>query len=190
MPALLKATKDQTSGWIATYSGRKITPLDPSVDDIAIEDIGHALALQCRFTGHVRKFYSVAQHSVLASFLVPDEFRLDTLLHDASEAYLADIARPIKNQPGFGDVYHAAEALLEEVIAEHFGTRYPMPPEVKVADNLMLWAEMRDLMPNDPPDNVEMYDQEVVPWSPEEAEFRFMHRFSELSPQSGVAVSK
>lgn len=178
---LLKATENSAGGWIATYSGGKITPLDPDPDDIAIADVAHALALQCRFTGHVRKFYSVAQHSVLASTLVPEGFELDALLHDASEAYLADIARPIKNQPGFGEVYHEAEARLEKAVAEHFGTRYPIPEEVKIADNLMLWAEMRDLMPNDPPDNVKMYDQEVEPWLPEEAELRFLARYAELT---------
>lgn len=182
MTSLLKATKNATGGWIATYSGRKITPLNPDPADIDVEDIAHALANQCRFTGHVRKFYSVAQHSVLASTLVDDEFALDALLHDASEAYLADIARPIKNMPGFGDVYHAAEQVLEEAVAERFGTRFPMPPEVKVADNLMLWAEMRDLMPNDPPDGVDMYEKEVVPWTPARAEREFLNRFSDLSP--------
>lgn len=177
----LKATKNSDGGWIATFSGRKITPLDPNPDDIAIEDIAHALANQCRFTGHVRKFYSVAQHCVLASTLVPEGFELDALLHDASEAYIADIARPVKNMPGFGDVYHAAEALLEQAVAAHFGTRYPMPPEVKVADNLLLWAEMRDLMPIDPPDGVDMYDKEIVPWGPEKAERQYLARWEELN---------
>lgn len=176
----LKATKDSGGGWIATFTGRKITPLDPDPDDIAIEDIAHALALQCRFTGHVRQFYSVAQHSVMVSQLVPKEQALDGLLHDASEAYLADIARPIKNMPGFGDVYHAAEAKLEEAVAWHFGTTYPMSPEVKVADNLMLWAEMRDLMPVDPPDGVEMYSKEVKPWGPVLAELKFLARYNKL----------
>jgi hypothetical protein len=176
-----KATVNSEGGRIATYTGHWITPLDPDPADIAIEDVAHALANQCRFTGHVREFYSVAQHSVLASTLVPEGFELDALLHDASEAYLADIARPIKNMPGFGDVYHAAEATLEKAVAERFGTRYPMPPEVKAADNLMLWAEMRDLMPNDPPDGVDAYDQEVIPWLPVEAETRFLARYAELT---------
>jgi 5'-deoxynucleotidase YfbR-like HD superfamily hydrolase len=180
LPAL-KATAKADGGWIATYTGRKITPLDPNPDDIDIEDIAHALANQCRFTGHVRKFYSVAQHSVMASYLVPEGHELDALLHDASEAYLSDIARPIKNMPGFGQVYHAAEDLLEQAVAERFGTTYPMSDEVKRADNLMLWAEMRDLMPNEPPDDVEMYDKEVIPWDPEEAEAKFLDRFSALN---------
>jgi 5'-deoxynucleotidase YfbR-like HD superfamily hydrolase len=185
-----KATINSEGGRIATYTGHWITPLDPNPDDVDILDIAHALANSCRFTGHVREFYSVAQHSVLASTLVSDEFALTALLHDASEAYLSDIARPIKNMPGFGDVYHEAEAKLEAAIAAHFGTPFPMPPEVKVADNLMLWAEMRDLMPNDPPDGVDMYDEEVIPWSPKEAEGRFLYRFSELSLPSEAVASK
>lgn len=185
----LKATKGATGGFIFTYTGRKITPLDPDPNDIDILDIAHSLANQCRFTGHVREFYSVAQHSVLAATLVPDELQLTTLLHDGSEAYLSDIARPLKNVPGFGDVYHAAEATLEQAIAVRFGTLFPMPPEVKKADDLMLWAEMRDLMPNDPPDGVEAYEKEVIPWTPHEAEQKFLEVYTDLSLLSVVGVS-
>ena len=177
----LKATENSDGGWIATFSGHRITPLNPDPSDIFIEDIAHALANQCRFTGHVREFYSVAQHCVLASFIVAPGFELEALLHDGSEAYLADIARPIKNQPGFGDVYHAAEALLEQAISKRFGVPYPMSPEVKIADNLLLWAEMRDLMPNDPPDGVDMYAETINPWLPGEAESRYLDRYEYLT---------
>lgn len=175
------ATKEADGGWIATFTGRKITPLTPNPDDIAIEDIAHALANQCRFTGHVRQFYSVAQHSVMVSYLVPKEQALSALLHDASEAYLSDIARPIKNVPGFGEMYHEAEDRLEEAVAKRFGTSYPMTDEIKAADNLMLWAEMRDLMPNDPPADVEMYPKEVIPWGPVLAEQKFLARYNRIN---------
>src|SRR5690242_720613 len=116
-----------SSGQIRTYTGRAFSPLDPNPDDIVIEDIAHALSLNCRFTGHVRWHYSVAQHSVLCSEIVPSEYALTALLHDASEAYLSDIARPIKQQPDFGDTYLRYEGALERAIAERFSLDYPFP---------------------------------------------------------------
>lgn len=133
-------------GAIRTYTGRSFEPLNPDPDAIVIEDIAHALANNCRFTGHVNWHYSVAQHSVYCSFLVSDELALTALLHDASEAYLSDVARPIKQQPEFGDVYLRFERGIEEAIAKKFGIVYPYPDEVKDADNTMLVTEARDLM--------------------------------------------
>jgi hypothetical protein len=95
--------------WIQTYSGRQFWPLDPRVEDVHLEDIAHALSNVCRYTGHVREFYSVAEHSVHVSWSCEPEDALWGLLHDASEAYLADMARPVKqNMP----VYVAAERLV------------------------------------------------------------------------------
>lgn len=134
------------NGAIRTYTGRAFEPLNPDPNAIVIEDIAHALANNCRFTGHVKWHYSVAQHSILVSEIVPNELALTGLLHDASEAYLSDVARPIKQQPEFGDVYLRYEKGIEEAIAERFGIVYPYPDEVKEADNLLLVTEARDLM--------------------------------------------
>ena len=82
--------------WIQTFTGRAFYVLDPRPEDVDIEDIAHALSMQCRFAGHCREFYSVAQHSVTASWLVPPEDALWGLLHDAAEAYVVDLPRPIK----------------------------------------------------------------------------------------------
>jgi uncharacterized protein len=186
MTTLRKASEASNDGLICTYSGMWIKPLEPDPSLIRIKDIAHSLANQCRFTGHVKEFYSVAQHSVLASYLVDDEFMLETLLHDASEAYLSDIARPVKNTPTFGQQYRAVEAVLEEAIAAHFDLPWPMSPEVKVADNLMLWAEIRDLMPSHPPDGVEMYQEEITPWLPKDAEAKFLSRYFELTSEANL----
>lgn len=77
--------------YIQTLSGKHFNYLDIQQDDIVIEDIATALSHICRFAGHLPEFYSVGQHSVLTSHLVPQEFALEALLHDAAEAYLQDI---------------------------------------------------------------------------------------------------
>ena len=123
---------------IATFSGRYVDPLHLSPDDVNIEDIAHALANQCRFTGHTLEFFSVAQHSVLVMRTLPIEHKFWGLLHDASETYLSDVARPLKQDPYFGQAYRGAEGRAMRAIASAFDLPWPEPPEVKVADNVLL----------------------------------------------------
>lgn len=174
---------DRVSGHIITYTGKLIEPLNPDPALIDIVDITHALSNCCRFCGHVRTFYSVAQHSVLASRIVPVKHALTALLHDASEAYLSDIASPIKQQPEFGTVYKAAEERLMHAIAETFGIDWPMPHAVKRADMVLLRTEQRDLMPSSP--DLRSYRGEftdpIKPWRPTWAKAEFMWRYQELT---------
>src|SRR5262249_40410739 len=89
----------QSRAWIRTYPcGVHATPLQPTTAMLRIEDIAQGLAHECRFNGHVREFYSVAEHCVRVSWLVPQAFALEGLLHDASEAYLKDVPSPLKKQ--------------------------------------------------------------------------------------------
>jgi hypothetical protein len=169
------------SGEIVTYTGRIFNPLDPSPDDIAIEDIAHALGNICRFTGHVREFYSVAQHSYLASQIVPAEHALTALLHDASEAYLSDVSRPIKTQPEFGNTYKRYEERLERAIADRFGLQWPWPSEVKRADEALLRTEQRDLMPDLLRFEGDYYLFGTISgWTPGRAKAAFLSRYFEL----------
>lgn len=178
---LTRSTDETLEGTICTYTGRTIRPLSPDPEDIDIEDIAHSLSNSCRFTGHVREFYSVAQHSVLCSYIVPPEYRMMALLHDASEAYLSDIARPIKMEPEFGDVYRTAETRLEEAIAVKFGLDHPWAPEVKEADNVLLRTEQRDLMPAVFRHAGEGYlSEEIDPWLPHIAKTAFLDRYYAL----------
>ena len=170
--------------WIQTFTGRQVWPLNPKVEDIDIVDIAHALSSICRFTGHCRNFYSVAEHSVFASWYCPDE-PLWALLHDASEAYIADVAKPIKSF--IGD-YKEIEERLEKVIAEKFGLSWPMPPCVKEIDRVMLATERVDLMPTTRPWN-SVEDVSPLPlslycWSPAKARAEFMRRFNALTQSS------
>lgn len=160
-------------------------PLDPDPELILIEDIAHALSNSCRFTGHVRDFYSVGQHSVLVSEIVSEENARTALLHDASEAYLSDFARPIKQQPGFGEVYKEVEDRLMDAIAERFGIEWPVPAEVHAADNTLLVTEARDLMHGTKDwspeyQTIEPLDDTITSWLPKVTEHRFLDRYEDL----------
>lgn len=132
--------------YIETVSGVEFTFADPHPDMIRIEDIAHALSMNCRYTGHCSRFYSVAEHSVHVSNLLNGTgLELAGLLHDASEAYITDIAKPIKSH--LPD-YMAMEARLEEVIFKKYGLEYPMHPAVKHCDTVMLSTEAHYLIPS------------------------------------------
>lgn len=190
--------------YIRTFTGKKCWPCDPRVEDISIEDIAHSLSLICRFTGHVREFYSVGDHSLRVSELCSPENKLWGLLHDASEAYLADVARPVKRNQSFGTYYKNVEAGLMAVIAAKFNLSLPEPPEVKTFDNILLRTEQRDLMPvaNDGPlgdndrwkDGVKPLPYKLVPRPSLETEKLFLEQFELLNKkrersQSGKAYS-
>ena len=130
--------------WMQTYSGGRFYPADPRVEDINPLDIAHALSMLCRYGGHISRFMSVAEHCVLMSEAVAPENALAALLHDAAEAYLVDVPRPLKN---ILPDYRATEAKVEAVIAERFGLALPFSSEVKEADNRILLTERDALMP-------------------------------------------
>jgi hypothetical protein len=161
--------------WIQTYSGKKIYPLDPRPEEICIEDIAHALSNICRFTGHCSEFYSVAQHSVYVSVHVSKQNALWGLLHDASEAYLCDIVRPVKNSVELIG-YKALEHRMQSAIGEVFGLSPVMPEEVKMYDNILLITEARDLGMLSPEWNnfgAEPLATKIYPQQPKDAERSF-----------------
>lgn len=170
---------------LQTYTGRAINPLAPRTSDIAIEDIAHALALQCRFGGHIREFYSVAQHAWLVSQAVPPADALWALLHDASEAYLMDLPTPVKRVGPLAG-YSALEAQLQRVIYQRFGLAGEEPASVRVADQALLRLESTVLHPT--PDafdvqcqGVVVPDLRVLPVEWRVAERAFLTRFAALT---------
>ena len=178
-----------SSNHIRTYTGGWINPLEPSPDEFLIDDIAHALSLQCRFTGHVSEFYSVAQHSVLVAYELMEKFgdeKLDYegLMHDASEAYLSDIARPVKRSPQISAFYDEAENTIMNSIAEKFGLTWPMLPEVKWADDVLLRTEQRDLMLGATSEGDYWYlgDERIMGWLPQVAEAAFLEVYENLRP--------
>ncbi len=125
-------------GWIQTSHGRQFWPMDPRADEVFIDDIAHALSMLCRYGGHSLRFYSVAEHSVLLSRSAAPENKLWALLHDATEAYLVDVPRPIKP---FLVGYKEAEIKIMRAICERFDMAIDMPTKVKEADTRILFDE-------------------------------------------------
>ena len=167
--------------WLQTFTGRQFWPLDPEAEDVDLEDIAHALAHLCRFGGHTRVFYSVAEHCVRVSLACDSDDALAGLLHDAAEAYIVDVPRPLKRHLiGYKD----AEAAVHAVIAARFNIGASMPASVEAADLALLSTEARDLMarppnawsPMPPP-----LPAPIVPWGILEARSAFLQRFAELA---------
>jgi uncharacterized protein len=174
---------EENTAWIQTYSGRRFNPTNPNPGAIVIQDIAHSLSMQCRFTGHCHQFYSVAQHSVLVSHVCNFEDALWGLLHDASEAYLIDIPRPLKKS-GYMGAYIEFEHQMQKAICKRFGLPEKEPPSVKRADTVLLATEARDLMQPLHPDwrqPVEPLPFKIEAWSPQQAKDNFLKRFSELT---------
>lgn len=179
-------------GWIQTYSGEKFFPARPEAGGIHVEDIAHALSMQCRFAGHTSCFYSVAQHSIHVSDYCP-RFPLHALLHDAAEAYILDFPRPIKHllRREKCETYDRLEEGLMAAIWERFGLQAPGEEglaEIKKADLLLLATEARDFMSPLHPDWVhcERNGWPVIPdrlpaMSPGAACWLFLKKFRELT---------
>ncbi|MGI0021894.1 MAG: hypothetical protein ACRD9Q_03435 [Nitrososphaeraceae archaeon] len=137
--------------WMQTYSGKKFILTDPRPEDIDIVDIAMSLTRMCRFNAHCLKFYSVAEHSIFVQTLVTTpHLKLPALLHDAHEAYLGDIIRPIKGYiAGRGiDVISTLSKKLDDCIAKSFGFNSYLfdSKEIINADLVALATEKRDNM--------------------------------------------
>ena len=133
-----------TPDCIRTYTGLYMNVFEPTLDMVCIEDIAHSLSMQCRFGGHLPKFYSVAQHSILVALRISETgIKLEALLHDASEAYLMDIPSPIKKRLSN---YKEIEENLMRIIGDKFGFTMPLHEKVKDADAYMLQWEWDNLM--------------------------------------------
>lgn len=181
---------DANKAWITTYTGKRFFHLNPQPEQICIEDIAHALSQICRWTGHTKYHYSVAQHSIYVSYLAPPEDALKGLLHDASEAYLGDMNRPLKHYTEAGRIYGEIEEMVENAIFAKFGLTPGLSDAVKTADNQMLYTE-KDALINSA--TCTMYEAQkwgiieerapvkITEWLPRTAEEWFLKRFRQLT---------
>ena len=186
----MNSTNTELAGdWLQTQSGVAYWPLSPRAEDVRISDIAHALSHLCRFGGHCSRFYSVAEHSVLVSRVVPPSCAMQALLHDATEAYMVDVPRPLKK---FLSNYEEIEDRNWRVIAEHFGVPYEMHPSVKYADNTVLLAEKAALLGPSPRPWDWAKDLKPAPvyvhgFAPTDAREIFLERYAELKLKEALA---
>lgn len=172
-----------TTPYVSTFSGNRFYPLEPRIDRVAIEDIAHGLAYQCRFNGQTCEFYSVAQHSLVVASLVPPHMQLAALLHDAAEAYLGDMVKPLKVLlPEFAQI----EDRVSLIIATTFGVDFSDYAPIKNADLVALATEKRDLMPHSVErwaylDDIRALPDPIVPMSPREAKLAFLAEYERLA---------
>lgn len=177
------ATFQQRHGdFMQTYTGRKFFPMDPKPNEVCIRDIAHSLSLQCRYAGHCRRFYSVAEHCVhIARWLVGIDrsAALFGLLHDASEAFLIDVPRPVKP---FLSGYRDAEAKVMAAVCQRFGLPLEMPAAVHEADERIIADELVNLVPMSwHARHTDGLGVTLQYWSPAEAEEEFLETFKALT---------
>lgn len=189
----------RTGDWKQVFSGRVVWPLDPRKEEIFAEDVAHGLSMLCRFGGHCRMFYSVAEHSVRVArvvaamaatqHLVDDAARIlkrAALLHDGSEAYLLDIPRPVKHDPMLKG-YVELEARWQACVNQRFGLAIDAHRDrgIKQADNILLSTEHRDLMlPCEREWSLleEPLVETIIPWDPGKAKREFLAMLGDLYP--------
>lgn len=181
----VKITEPASVATLDTFSHVRIDLRNPIESKIELEDIANGLSLICRFNGQIPRFYSVAQHSVLVSALCPDDLKLEGLLHDAPEAYIGDVIKPLKDL--LGVTYKGIEMNFERVIFNRFKLSLDRLHEVKKYDLMAYDLEDQALRKNQPSEFEETLGRSglivagsEVYWRPIIAKMQFMHCYIEL----------
>ena len=178
-------TRDPRGPWKQTYTGKQVFPLRLTEDDVDIHDIAHSLSLICRYNGHCSWHYSVAEHSIRVCDILPNELKLQGLLHDAAEAYLWDAVRPFKSIITInGRPFKEIESEIMLTICTKYQLAYPFDPMIKRADNVLLATEKRDLMVESPDKWIDLpnpLDDVIVPATDVIIESVFLRYFSGYS---------
>lgn len=201
-----------TDGTVRTYSGLLIHLLEPGRNVVLVEDIAHSLANQCRFTGHMRVHYSVAEHCcrgvdwlaqvgreldgptihpTLREFIGCglEEAQRAFLLHDAAETYLGDVAGPLKRLPMFQG-YRELERAWNETLAYRFGlpVEFTELAGVKLLDDMLLQTEQRDVRRYADYDATRTLRERIEPWSAAAAEVAWLDHYRRLYPRGENSI--
>jgi hypothetical protein len=177
------AVKNVAGPTIALVGGTYFDYMNPLGSDFNIYDVAHGLSNICRFGGQCQEFYSVAEHSVHVSNIIEKGYEYEGLMHDAAEAFIGDIPKPLKHM--LKD-YMAIEYRAEIAVMDRFKVKFPFSPPVKVADLQMLKTEQAQAMRNG--DNWQTTGGENAAeirinfWTPDEAKEQFLERFHEIYP--------
>lgn len=183
--------------WISLLSGATFNYNKPEESNVTLNDIAYALSNVCRFSGHLPRFYSVAQHLVNASYIVPAEHSFTALMHDTAEAFTNDLPTPLKWAL---PIFKELEVKIEGAMSQKFGFQYPYPPEVKEADTIMLMLEKYYVKECDqywptysdeyPRSKVEQYLNKVdlTSWRPSIARNKFLTRYQELTSDRNAVL--
>lgn len=188
----MNITEDPTwhnGGWMQTHTNRKFYPMAPDPADISPYDIARGIAFQCRYNGHVNRFYSVAEHCVLIADALWDTGYNEAdviwgLLHDGTESYVGDMVRPLKlHMPAFVE----AEDRVMDAICERFGLEQrTIPDSVRKFDSQILLDERAALKGEAPGgwsvDGLEPLGVTIQAWSPERAEAEWLGKLASLIP--------
>lgn len=179
---MMTTTEVRKGHWMQTYTGKQFWPLDPRPEEIHILDIAHSLSTICRYGGHTQKFYSVAEHCVLMSYVVPEEDRLWALLHDATEAYVGDMVRPLKiDMPEFRE---AEDRIMDCIVEKYELTSLTMPASVHDADARIILNEKEAVMLTTESqwdlDGLIPLDVKIQAWTQPVAQSMYLSRFCEL----------
>ncbi len=177
--------------WISLLSGGQFNYNKPEQSDVTIDDIASALSNVCRFSGHLPRFYSVAQHLVNTSRIVPEEYAFTALMHDTAEAFTNDLPTPLK---WAFPVFKELEANIESAMSDKFGFEFPYPAVIKEADTNMLilekiyvkgddsvWPAYENIVVDHLVDKVDLDS-----WQPRRAKREFLERFEELSSKEFI----
>ncbi len=189
--------------FMTTSRGNKFFPLEPARTVFDIKDVAHALSNLCRFGGHVKKFYSVAQHSILVADIVKAQggdadAELWALMHDSTEAYMVDMPTPIKAViKGYSDMEHRLMSYLINGFAlPNHKDMGQLPDVVKFADAVALVTEARQLMHGGLKDwdlkfkTLKPHATTIYPVSPARAEKAFLARYRKIQAARRRQASK
>jgi len=177
---------------ILTASSHYFNFFEPRKSDFNIRDVAIGLSNECRYAGQLERFYSVAQHSVIVSYLVPKEYAYQGLMHDAAEAFIGDVTRPLKR---ILHDYLAIEQIVEEAVMERFNVPFPFHSSVKQADFVALVTEARDVCP--PTDElqelvagIEPRREKIWPMPALIARYYFLNRYDNLREDRHITYAE